>query len=267
MYYPETKGLGISFSLRISHACHRRGRKARMSHLVEINNLSYRYPDGTPALENISLTLAAGESLGIIGPNGAGKSTLLLHLNGILQGSGFIKIDGHIINGKNTFLIRRLVGLVFQNPDHQLFMPTVFEDVAFGPANMGLAKEEITKVVNSSLREVDMVAAKHRSSHHLSFGEKKRIALATVLAMDPKILALDEPSANLDPKHRWELIDLLKQMPVTKIIAGHDLELVKTLCDHIAILNRGKLNAFEKTTVIIGDKKLLSANDLIRPST
>src|SRR3989338_3196872 len=166
--------------------------------VVEIKNLNYSYPDKADVLWDINLDLFKGESLGVIGPNGAGKSTLLLHINGILRGKGDMKVLGLEMNDKNLRQIRSKVGLVFQEPDNQLFMPTVFEDVSFGPINMGLTKEEVKASVTKALKEVDMLDAINRVSHHLSFGEKKRVSIATVLSMQPEILALDEPSSNLD---------------------------------------------------------------------
>jgi len=233
--------------------------------IIEIKNLTYTYPDGTGALKDISLDVLEGESLGIIGPNGAGKSTLLFHLNGILKGEGHIKIlDMHIDNG-NLPRIRSKVGLVFQDPDHQLFMPTVFDDVAFGPINMQLDKESVKSQVNEALEEVDMSDFVRRPSHHLSFGEKRRVSIATVLSMKPEILALDEPSSNLDPRHRRDLINFLKNLRLTKIIATHDLELVLEICSRVILLNRGRIVASGISPDILKDKVLLETNDLEIP--
>ncbi len=236
-----------------------------MSPLIEIKDLSYAYPDGNVALENVSLEVEEGDCIGLIGPNGAGKSTLLLHLNGILRGKNQIQVDGLEISAENLSRIREKVALVFQDPEHQLFMPTVYEDIAYGPINLGWSKDKVNWQVDLALQEVDMLSAKHRSSHHLSFGEKKRIALATVLSMRPKILVLDEPSSNLDPKHRWEMIDLFKNLNITKIIATHDLEMVSVLCNKVALLNRGRLKAFGPTEEILGNKDLLTSYDLAKP--
>lgn len=237
-----------------------------MPPLIEIKDLSYAYPDGTVALKNLSLTLEAGESLGLIGPNSAGKSTLLLHLNGLLLNEkNHIFIDNIKLGKNNLPVIRGLVGLVFQDPQHQLFMPTVFDDVAFGPINMGLPKVEVIAAVDAALTLVDMPSARHRSSHHLSYGEQKRIALATVLSMNPRILALDEPSSNLDPRHRWELINFLKNLKITKVIATHDLELVRELCTKVAVLNQGEIKAFGPASDILGNRFLLKDNYLEKP--
>ncbi|MBN3038211.1 MAG: ABC transporter ATP-binding protein [Candidatus Omnitrophica bacterium] len=208
---------------------------------IEIRDLHYSYPDGTQALRDINLDVLKGESVGIIGPNGAGKSTLLLHLNGILRGSGKIKVMGTEIQDSTLPLVRSRIGLVFQDPDNQLFMPTVFDDVAFGPINMMLPKKEVDAFVKQALAQVGMSDAIERTSHHLSFGEKKRVSIASVLSMRPDILVLDEPSSNLDPKGRKELIALLKGINKTKIIASHDLELVTALCSRYIFLDKGAL--------------------------
>ena len=214
--------------------------------VIEIKNLSYSYPDGTSALKNITIDILEGESIGLVGPNGAGKSSLLLHLNGILSGkSESFKILDKIVNKENIRYIRSQVGLVFQDPDTQLFMPTVFEDVSFGPINLGMNDAEIKKSVNDALNSVDMLYAMNKLSHHLSLGEKKRISIATVLSMLPEILVLDEPTSNLDPKHRRDLINLINNLKHTKIIATHDLDLVYRCCSKTAILNGGRLVAFD----------------------
>ena len=233
--------------------------------IIEIANLSYSYPDGIKALSNVNLDVFEGESLGIIGPNGAGKSTLLLHLNGLLRGKGIVKISGLDMQHKNLPAIRKKIGLVFQNPDNQLFMPTVFDDVAFGPINLGEIKEKVEASVAAALKEVDMLGAIKRPAHHLSFGEKKRVSIATVLAMEPEIMVLDEPSSNLDPKHRRYLINFLKSLNLTKIIATHDLDLVFDVCSKIVLLDKGKLVAEGDTLRILGDQKLLEAHDLELP--
>lgn len=233
---------------------------------IEIKNLNFSYPDGTSALKDISLDVFEKECIGIIGPNGAGKSTLLLHLNGILRGDNHIKISEGAITKETLPLIRRKVGLVFQNPDSQLFMPTVFDDVAFGPLNMGLNKQEVQDAVSEALREVDMLDCKSRPSHHLSIGQKKRVSIATVLSMRPEILVLDEPSSDLDPKHRRDLINILKRLEITKIIATHDLDLVLEVCSGVILLDRGELVAAGKTLDIFNNRPLLEAHSLGIPS-
>ncbi len=225
--------------------------------VIEVKNLHYTYPDGTSALHGISIDVARGESIGIIGANGAGKSTFLLNLNGILKGTADIfQVLGQSVEDANLKFIRSKVGVVFQDPDNQLFMPTVFDDVSFGPINMGLGGESVVRAVDKALAEVDMSAAIKRSSHHLSFGEKKRVSIATVLSMDPEILVLDEPSSNLDPKHRNELIDLLNTLNHTKLIATHDLDLVKKCCTRAIIFDKGRIIADGKVEEIISRNNL-----------
>lgn len=227
---------------------------------IEVKNLNYIYPDGLRALKDINLEVHEGEALGIIGPNGAGKSTFLLHLNGILKGDGEIRIFGTNVNEDNITDVRKMVGLVFQDPETQLFMPTVFDDVAFGPINMKLSRDEVQKTVASALEEVDMSGSSDRIAHHLSFGEKKRISIATVLSMSPSILVLDEPSSNLDPRHRRQLINLLKRLDHTKIIATHDLGLVSECCERVALFDNGELITIGNTADIIGDQRLLESH-------
>jgi len=234
--------------------------------VITIRNLAYAYPDGTRALKGVDLEVDEGESLALIGPNGAGKSTLLLHLNGILScDQGEITVLGLPVNDKNLSRVRSQVGFVFQNPDNQLFMPTVFEDVAFGPINMGRSKEEVEFAVRRALDQVDMLDAMRRSSHHLSFGQKKRVTIATVLSMEPRILVLDEPTSNLDSRHRRSLMELLGRLDFTKIIATHDLEMVVELCNRTAIIDDGRLVAQGGTRDILTDKALLEAHALEVP--
>lgn len=230
---------------------------------IEIKNLSYSYPDGTSALKNIDIDILESESIGLVGPNGAGKSSLLLHLNGILSGkSELFKILDKAVSKNNIRYIRSKVGLVFQDPDTQLFMPTVFEDISFGPINLGMNEAEIKKAVNDALTAVDMLHAINKLSHHLSLGEKKRISIATVLSMSPEILVLDEPTSNLDPKHRKDMINLINSFRHTKIIATHDLDLVRRCCFKVAVLNGGRLVAFDSTEKILNNKQLLEDNYL-----
>jgi len=233
-----------------------------MDRAVEIEKLSFSYPDGQQGLKDITLVVYPGENLAVIGPNGAGKSTLLLHLNGILRGNSTVKIFGLSVEEKNLKEIRRKVGLVFQDPEDQLFSPTVFDDVAFGPINMGYSESEVKQRVTEALNWVGMIGYEQRSPHHLSIGEKKKIAIATVLSLSPELLVLDEPSSNLDPRSKWSLIELLRQLPKTKIVAAHDLELVKALCQRTIILDEGKVVAEGDTTSIINDVPLLKAHGL-----
>lgn len=233
--------------------------------VIEIKGLNYIYPGGEEALKNINLNVSQGESLGVIGPNGAGKSTLLLHLNGILRSSSHIEVLGLKVEEKNLFQIRNKVGLVFQDPDDQLFMPTVFDDVGFGPINMGLDKGQVRNAVQEALEFVDMQDAAGRLAHHLSVGEKKRVSIATVLSMKPEILVLDEPTSNLDPKSRRDLIELLKKFELTKIIAGHDLEFILDICTRVILLDKGEIVAGGETKEILSDKSLLESHHLEVP--
>jgi len=232
---------------------------------VEIRGLSYVYPDGQCGLKDVDLTVYCGESVALIGPNGAGKSTLLLHLNGILRGDIAIKVLGLPVVDKNIREIRKKVGMVFQDPEDQLFSLNVFEDVAFGPVNMGFTQEEVDRRVKQALQKVGMPGFEKRSSHHLSIGEKKRVAIATVLSLDPELLALDEPTGSLDPRGKWALIRLLRSIQVTKIIASHDLDLVASLCQRVVILDKGKIVADGKADQILGDKILLAEHGLAVP--
>lgn len=231
---------------------------------VEIENLSYTYPDGTPGLQGVSLVVEEGSCVGLVGPNGAGKSTLLLHLNGILQGEGQVKILGKAVRD-NLREARQLVGLVFQNPDDQLFMPTVFDDVAFGPLNLGWPEEQVKEAVTRALECVGLAGFETRSPHHLSLGEKKRAAIATVIVMNCRILVFDEPTSGLDPRGRWEFITLVRGLPATKIIAAHDLELVRALCDRVLVLNGGRMVGEGPTNSILSDHELLADNGLAEP--
>ncbi len=233
-----------------------------MDNAIEIESLSFSYPDGQQALSDISLSISPGETVAVVGPNGAGKSTLLLHLNGILTGNGVVKIFGVPVNGKNLKWIRGKVGLVFQNPDDQLFSPTVFDDVAFGPLNMGFPRAEVRRRVTEALQWVGMEGSDKRSPHHLSIGERKRIAIATVLSMRPEILVIDEPTSNLDPRGKWSLVELLRGLPMTKVIASHDLELVKALCERTVVLDKGRIVADDLTERILSNTTLLELHGL-----
>ena len=230
---------------------------------VEICHLSYAYPDGTIALQDVSLDIWEGETLGLIGSNGAGKSTLLLHLNGILMGSSPVKIGDLPVTAEHFPLIRSRVGMIFQEPDHQLFMPTVGDDVSFGPINMGMTAQNVERAVQKALAKVDALPLRKRPSHHLSVGEKKRISIATVLSMDPHIIVLDEPSSSLDPKHRQSLIELLNGLELTKIIASHDLALIAETCDRVAVMAEGKICSIGDTDDILFDDLLLKKYDLL----
>jgi cobalt/nickel transport system ATP-binding protein len=233
---------------------------------VEISDLSFNYPDGHPALHGVTLHVLEGEKVALVGPNGAGKSTLLLHLNGILGGKGgAVTVCGLPVKEANLKRVRALVGLVFQQPDDQLFSPTVFDDVAFGPIYAGLPEQEVRARVHRALDAVGMGDYVKRVSHHLSVGEKKRIALATVLSMDAQILVLDEPSAGLDPRARRSLINLLASLPQTVLVTTHDLPLVRDLCPRMVIMDGGRIVADGPTERLLADRELLEAHGLEQP--
>ena len=236
---------------------------------IEITNLKYRYHDGTEALRGISFGIAPGECVALLGPNGSGKSTLLLHLNGILpekvSSGGAVKISGEALAPENLGKIRRQIGLVFQDPDDQLFCPTVAEDVAFGPQQLGLSEADISARVKKSLAQVGLAGFEHRSTHHLSHGEKRRACLAGVLACEPAVLVLDEPTSDLDPRGRREFKALLREIPATKLIATHDLELAVELCARAIILDQGQIIADGRTVELLADEKLMLAHGLERP--
>jgi cobalt/nickel transport system ATP-binding protein len=256
---------------------------------VRVAGLSYRYPDGKEALRRIDLTLRPGESVALVGPNGAGKSTLLLHLNGLLPGKGGgslghghdiepgdslngrrrgdarVWIDGLEVNNRNAREIRRRVGLVFQDPDDQLFCNTVLEDVAFGPLNLGLGAAESRRIALECLECVDLADEADRQPHHLSFGDRKRACLAGVLACRPSVLVLDEPTANLDPRGRRRFIELIRGLDCTKLIATHDLEMALELCVRTVVLDSGRVVADGPTRRVLGDAALMEAHGLEEP--
>ncbi len=235
---------------------------------VKITRLSYSYPDGVKALEGIDLDVPAGERIAIIGPGGSGKSTLLLHLNGVLSGSGTVRIMGRALAEGDIRKIRRQVGLVFQDPHDQLFCPTVFEDVAFGLLNLGLPAGEVQQRVDRALHEMGLdLSIQRRPSHRLSLGECKCVAIASVLAMEPPILALDEPGSNLGPRVRKRLIEVLGKLPVTLILATHDLEMVLTLCTRTVLMARGRIMADGETRQLLSDRKLMEEHGLEVPAS
>jgi cobalt/nickel transport system ATP-binding protein len=236
---------------------------------LEIKNLAFAYPDGNQALFGVNLKVDQGERVALLGPNGAGKTTLVMHMNGIHPAAhGEVRVAGQLVDSSdkaNLRTIRSKVGIVFQDPDDQLFMPTVGEDVAFGPYNIGLRGEELEKVVLEALDLVGMTEFKDRPPHHLSFGQRRRVAVATVLAMKPEILVLDEPSSNLDPASRRELADILRSLAITIVMVTHDLPYALELCERSVILSGGIIVADKKTREILGDKNLLQAHRLELP--
>jgi cobalt/nickel transport system ATP-binding protein len=254
---------------------------------VRVRGLTYCYPDGKEALQGVDLTIQGGESVALVGPNGAGKSTLLLHLNGLLPGKGrgsighshaiglpgdgrrqrhaSVWIDGLEVNERNAPEVRRRVGLVFQDPDDQLFCNTVIEDVAFGPLNLGIPPAEARRIAEDCLRRVDLAAEAGRAPHHLSFGERKRVCLAGVLACRPSVLVLDEPTANLDPRGRRRFIQLVQELGCTMLVATHDLEMVLEVCRRVVLLDAGRVVASGPCREVLSDADILEQHGLERP--
>jgi energy-coupling factor transporter ATP-binding protein EcfA2 len=253
--------------------------------VLELSDLSFHYPDGRMALRGVSFQLAVGESVGVVGPNGAGKSTLLLHLNGILPGRGQYEHHHHFGNGHSHThssqsclwvnglpvaephlpQVRRHVGLLFQDPDDQLFCPTVIEDVMFGPRNLGHSAAAAREIALRTLAAVGLEGYEERLPHHLSFGERKRVCLAGVLACEPTILALDEPTSNLDPRGRRQFMNILRGLPAAKVIATHDLEMVLELCSRVILLDEGHVHADGPVRQVLADEPLLTAHGLEVP--
>jgi cobalt/nickel transport system ATP-binding protein len=233
-----------------------------MHHRIEISRLSFGYPDGRPVLHDISLSIAPGEKVALVGPNGAGKSTLLLHLAGILRGQGEIRVSSVPVSDETLPTIRSAVGLVFQDPDDQLFSASVYEDVAFGPRYMGLDEDEVADRVDRALRSVGMGGAGARVPYHLSGGEKKRVAMATVLSMDPEILILDEPTLGLDPRGRRGMSSLLHELPQTMLVSTHDMRLVNELFPRMVVLDEGRIVADGRTADIIHDAATMEDHGL-----
>lgn len=256
---------------------------------LQVHRLTYRYPDGTPALDGVSFGIDAGQSVGLVGPNGAGKSTLLLHLNGLLPGgrdphghshgllSGEarqeepkslvppVEVDGLPAVRENLAKIRQLVGLLFQDPDDQLFCPTVREDVAFGPLQQGLSRDEVRARIADALALVGLSGYDDRVPHHLSFGERKRVCLAGVLACRPRLLVLDEPTANLDPRSRRQFMSIVQSLEGPKLIASHDLEMILELCPRVIVLDGGKVVADGATREVLANEPLMLTHGLEVP--
>jgi cobalt/nickel transport system ATP-binding protein len=235
-------------------------------HIVEFKGVEFRYPDGTEALRGVSFRITHGESVGIIGANGAGKSTLLLQINGyMLPSAGVIRVGDLDVTKKTRQEIRKKVGVIFQNPDDQLFMPTVYDDVAFGPLNLGMSPERVTERVTAALETVGCADLREKPPHHLSGGQKRGVAIAAVLAMEPDILVMDEPSSGLDPKSRRQLIQLLRGFRHTKIVASHDLDLVLDVCERCLVIKNGRIVTDAPTTATLENRSLLEENNLELP--
>jgi cobalt transport protein ATP-binding subunit len=233
---------------------------------LELDSVRYAYPDGHEALAGVSLSVDPGERVAILGPNGSGKTTLVLHLNGILTPtSGTVTVDGLPVAGDNLPEVRRRVGVVFQDPDDQLFMPTAGQDVAFGPANSGVTGVELDRRVANALDLVDMAGAADRPPHHLSLGQRRRVALATVLSMDPSILVFDEPSANLDPFARRELVEIVIGLARTTIVVTHDILYAAELCPRSVLIDAGRIVADGPTLELLADTALLAQHRLELP--
>ncbi|MEO6603877.1 MAG: ABC transporter ATP-binding protein [Polyangiaceae bacterium] len=243
-----------------------------MTPALEVSELAFQFPGGAPALRGISFSAEAGECLAIIGPNGAGKSTLLLHLNGILpehaseRSTGSVRVHGRLVTGGNSAWVRRQVGVLFQDPDDQLFCATVGEDVAYGPDQLGFDPKEVAERVEGALAQVGLAGFERRLPHQLSGGEKKRVCLAGLLAYEPSILALDEPSSALDPRGRRQFIDLLTKLPATRLIATHDLALVAELCPRALLVDRGAVIAIGPSKELLSDDALMMEHGMGRPS-
>jgi cobalt/nickel transport system ATP-binding protein len=236
-----------------------------MHHTIDVRDLTFSYPDGRVALRGVNLFVAPGEKVALVGPNGAGKSTLMLHLNGILKGQGEVRVCGTRVEEESLGEIRAAVGLVFQDPDDQLFSATVFDDVAFGPLYMGLPEEDIRSRVQRALDAVELIDYGDRVCHHLSGGEKKRVAIATVLSMDPEILVLDEPTAGLDPRARRSLIHLLSNLPQTMLVSTHDIHMVAELFERTVMIDEGEIVFDGPTQSLMTDGDLLARHGMEIP--
>ena len=233
---------------------------------IDVEHLHFVYPDGFEALRGIHLRIARGEKVALVGPNGAGKSTLMLHLNGINTPThGSVRVGGTLVDRKSVRRIRAEVGLVFQDPDDQLFSPTVFEDVAFGPLHMGVPEVEIHERVERALAAVGMSGFERRLPHRLSLGQRKRVALATVLSMDPSVLVFDEPSAGLDPRGRRELIALLRSLDQTLLVSTHDMRLAAEVFPRTVVMDDGEIVGDGPTAELLADDAFLEAHGLERP--
>ena len=233
--------------------------------MIEFQNVSFSYDGERPVVENLSFTIENGESVGLIGANGAGKSTIMKLLLGLLSGQGQILVDGLTVNKQNLPTIRQKIGFVLQDSDNQMFMPTVYEDMIFGPRNYGLSKEETERRVDAVLNRLGLVELKHRYNHKISGGEKRMAAIATILTMEPETILMDEPSTALDPVNRRTVINTINTLPQTKLIASHDLDMILDTCQRVILLSRGKIVADGPAERILRDQALLEANRMELP--
>ena len=232
--------------------------------MIEFRNVSFAYGK-TPVVEDLSFTIKKGETVGLIGANGAGKSTIMKLMLGLLSGSGEILVDGLAVNKGNLAQIRRKIGFVLQDSDNQMFMPTVYEDMIFGPRNYGLSKEDADRKVDAVLEQLGLQALKHRHNHKISGGEKRMAAIATILAMEPEMILMDEPSTALDPVNRRTVINTINRLPQTKLIASHDLDMILDTCQRVILLSHGSIVADGDAEAILRDKPLLEANRMELP--
>ena len=236
-----------------------------MPKAIEIDSFSYKYPDGTAALSEITLNIGHGQKVALIGPNGAGKSTLLLAMGGFINGSGKVFIDGLEIKKKNLKKIRSTIGCCLENPDDQLFMPTLFDDIAFGPLNMGLSAEQVKKRVLDALETVGLAEMAYKAPHHLSAGQKRAAAIATILSMKPKIITFDEPDGSLDPRNRKNLIKLLRDLPQTLVIATCNMNFAAALAEKAVLLDKGRIVADGDAEKIMSDSQLMAEHGMEAP--
>ena len=232
--------------------------------MIEFRNVSFSYGE-TPVVENLSFSIKKGETVGLIGANGAGKSTIMKLMLGLISGSGEIKVDGLPMNKENLGEIRKKIGFVLQDSDNQMFMPTVYEDMIFGPRNYGLSKEETDRRVDAVLAQLGLQSLKHRHNHKISGGEKRMAAIATILAMEPEMILMDEPSTALDPVNRRTVINTINRLPQTKLIASHDLDMILDTCQRVILLSHGAIAADGDAETILRDKELLEANRMELP--
>lgn len=233
--------------------------------MIEFRNVSFSYDSGHPVVENLSFSIRKGESVGLIGANGAGKSTIMKLLLGLVTGEGEITVDGLPLNKQNIPAIRKKIGFVLQDSDNQMFMPTVYEDMIFGPRNYGLSKEETERRVDEVLNRLGLQALKHRHNHKISGGEKRMAAIATILAMEPEVILMDEPSTALDPVNRRTVINTINQLPQTKLIASHDLDMILDTCQRVILLSHGAIAADDDAERILRNRELLESNRMELP--